>query len=67
MKGYCYILTNKNKNVRYIGTTNNLRRRIGEHKNGKYEYSFTKRYNCPNLVYFEEFDTVKEAFKEKSN
>jgi len=62
MKGYRYILTNKNKTVLYIGATNDLQRRIGEHKNGKYAYSFTKRYNCHNLVYFEEFDTIKEAF-----
>ncbi|MEM7484236.1 MAG: GIY-YIG nuclease family protein [Bacteroidota bacterium] len=61
-KGYCYILTNKNKTVLYVGATNDLQRRTGEHKNGKYSTSFTKRYNCNLLVYFEEFDTAKDAF-----
>ncbi len=61
-KGYCYILTNKNKTVLYIGATNDLQRRITEHKNGAYSNSFTKRYNCYLLVYFEEFDLVKDAF-----
>ncbi|AWX44883.1 hypothetical protein HME9304_01888 [Flagellimonas maritima] len=61
-KGYCYILTNKNKTVLYIGATNDLRRRTSEHKNGKYSNSFTKRYNCNLLVYFEEFDTIKDVF-----
>lgn len=63
MKGYCYILTNKNKTVLYIGATNNIQRRINEHKTGKYAKSFTKRYNCYYLVYFEEFNDVKDAFE----
>lgn len=62
MKGYCYILTNKNKTVLYIGATNNLERRISEHKHGVYKNSFTKKYNCHLLVYFEEFDDVADAF-----
>ncbi len=61
-KGYCYILTNKNKTVLYIGATNDLQRRIAEHKNGVYSNSFTKRYNCYLHVYFEEFDSVRGAF-----
>ncbi|BFP40701.1 GIY-YIG nuclease family protein [Flavobacteriaceae bacterium GF1] len=63
MKGYCYILTNKNKTVLYVGATNNLERRVSEHKNGKYKNAFTKKYNCTLLVYFEEFDTIKDSFK----
>ena len=63
MKGYCYILTNKNKTVLYVGATNNLQRRIQEHKEGKYLNSFTKKYNVTFLVYFEEFDSTKEAFE----
>jgi putative endonuclease len=62
MKGYCYILTNKNKTVLYIGATNDIKRRTKEHKTGKYAKSFTKRYNCYLLVYFEEFDSAAEAF-----
>lgn len=63
MKGYCYILTNKNKTVLYVGATNEIQRRVTEHKTGKYAKSFTKRYNCYILVYFEEFDSVIEAFE----
>jgi len=63
MKGYCYILTNKNKTVLYVGATNDIERRVKEHKNGKYAQSFTKRYNCYHLVYFEEFATVSMAFE----
>ncbi len=61
-KGFCYILTNKNKTVLYVGATNNLERRINEHKSKKYKSSFTKRYNCYHLVYFEEFDAIADAF-----
>jgi putative endonuclease len=63
MKGYCYILTNKNKTVLYVGATNDLKRRVHEHKTGKYAKSFTKQYNCHLLVYFEEFKRVSVAFE----
>lgn len=63
MKGYTYILTNKNKNVLYIGATNDIRRRINEHKNRVFDNSFTKKYNCDILVYLEENDDVANAFK----
>ena len=62
-KGYCYILTNKNKTVLYIGATSDMELRINEHKQGIFPKSFTKRYNCTLLVYFEEFDCVADAFK----
>ena len=61
MNGYCYILTNKNNTVLYVGATNDIQRRIREHKTGKYAKAFTKRYNCYLLVYFEEFEQVNEA------
>jgi len=62
MKRYCYLLTNKNKTVLYVGATNNLKRRIKEYKEEKYPNAFTKRYNCNKLVYFEEFNDVNDAF-----
>ena len=49
---YVYILTNQNDNVLYIGVTNNLERRIFEHKN-KLAEGFTKRYNLTKLIYYE--------------
>ena len=57
---YVYILTNKTDSVMYIGVTNDLRRRIGEHKDGLIE-GFTKRYHVYKLVYFEEYSNVTEA------
>jgi len=62
MKGYTYITTNKNKTVLYVGATNDLKRRMNEHKHKVYKNSFTKKYNCDGLVYFEEFDIVTDAF-----
>jgi putative endonuclease len=58
---YCvYILTNKNNTVLYTGITNNLYRRVMEHKEGKGS-SFTKKYNLTKLVYFECGDNVETA------
>ncbi len=57
---YVYILTNKTNNVLYIGVTNDLVRRMYEHKNKLVE-GFTKKYNLKKLVYFEVTDDVKSA------
>lgn len=59
---YVYILTNKNKTVLYVGFTNDIVRRVEEHKNKKYE-GFTKFYNVNRLVYFEKHSTADEAIK----
>jgi len=59
-KYYCYILTNKNKTVLYIGYTNNIKRRIIQHKNGTATL-FTKKYSAYDLVYFETFKHKKIA------
>ncbi|KKP68001.1 MAG: Excinuclease ABC subunit C [Candidatus Moranbacteria bacterium GW2011_GWE1_35_17] len=62
MKQYCvYILSSKTK-VLYIGVTGNLPRRIYEHKN-KLIDGFTKKYNCTNLVYFEQTENVMSALE----
>lgn len=49
---YIYILTNKNNTVLYVGITNDLVRRVYEHKNKLCE-GFTKKYNLNKLVYYE--------------
>lgn len=49
---YEYIMTNKNNNVLYTGVTNNLRRRVLEHRSGKGSV-FTKKDKKDKLVYFE--------------
>ena len=59
---YCYILTNSNRTVLYTGVTNDLGRRVGEHKvNKNGNKSFTSRYKVTNLIYFEEFDNPSDA------
>jgi len=57
---FVYILTNKNNTVLYTGVTNNLHRRIWQHKS-KLLKGFTKRYNVTKLVYFEMFDDPESA------
>jgi len=57
-----YIITNKSNKVIYIGVTNNLERRIFEHKNKLVE-GFTKKYNLTKLVYYEATDDVESAIR----
>jgi putative endonuclease len=60
--GYFYILTNAHHTVLYCGATNDLYRRVQEHKSKIYTNSFTARYNIDKLVYFEAFSIVADAF-----
>ena len=57
---YVYIMTNRRKTVLYTGVTNNLLRRVEEHKLG-IGGSFTKRYNVNRLIYFESTNDVQAA------
>ena len=57
---YIYILTNFNNTTFYIGVTNNLIRRVYEHKNEVAE-GFTKKYKLKKPIYFEEYQDPKEA------
>jgi len=59
---YLYILASKRKGTLYIGITNNLLRRVYEHKEGLIE-GFTKKYNVKNLVYYEVHSSIYEAIK----
>ena len=61
-KYYVYILTNKTNNVLYIGVTNNLYRRISEHRQKKVK-GFTQKYNCTKLVFFEETKYITDAIQ----
>ena len=57
---YVYILTTRNNTVLYTGVTNDLKRRVFEHKSGLNE-GFTKKYHVHKLIYFEIFDYVELA------
>ncbi len=55
-----YILTTKNNKLLYIGVTNNLERRIYEHKH-KLIGGYTKNYNLNKLIYYEIFEDINAA------
>ena len=61
MQYYVYILTNKGKNVLYVGVTRDLIKRVYEHKHHFDKDSFTAKYNVTNLVYYEMTTDVKTA------
>lgn len=57
---YVYLLTNKKNGTLYIGVTNNLIRRIHEHKNGLVP-GFSKKYALDKLVYYEKTSDIMSA------
>jgi putative endonuclease len=57
---YVYVLASRIGSTLYIGVTNDLVRRVYEHKSGVAE-GFTKRHNVKRLVYFECFDDIEQA------
>ena len=58
---YVYILSSISGTL-YVGLTDHLPRRMLEHKNGTYD-GFTKRYGLKRLVYFEQFDDIRDAIQ----
>ena len=57
---YVYILSNWNHNVLYIGVTNDLKRRVLEHKQKK-NVGFTEKYNVSKLLFYHSFSNVRDA------
>ncbi|MBE6251710.1 MAG: GIY-YIG nuclease family protein [Bacteroidales bacterium] len=62
---YIYIMSNTKNSVLYVGMTNDLKRRVEEHKSNSIP-GFTQRYCCHKLVYFETYSDVDQAiYREK--
>jgi len=57
---FVYILTNRPKGVLYVGVTNDLARRVWEHRS-KVVPGFTSKYGVMILVYYEEYGSILEA------
>ena len=65
-KGGCtYIITNQYNNVLYTGVTSQLRARIWEHKTKFHPKSFSARYNCNKIVWYQVFPTIVEAIEKE--
>ncbi|NMH25675.1 GIY-YIG nuclease family protein [Flavobacterium solisilvae] len=58
---FVYIVASKKNGTLYIGVTNNIERRIKEHKSKLNPQSFTSRYNVNILVYYETFQYINDA------
>jgi putative endonuclease len=61
-KAFIYIMSNKNRTTFYIGMTNNLERRVREHRSGEGSV-FTSKYQLNHLVYYEIMQDIRTAFK----
>jgi putative endonuclease len=61
--GWVYLMANRKNGVIYTGMTGHLKDRIANHKTKKYKNSFSARYNVDKLVYFEEFEDIRDAYK----
>ncbi len=64
--GYVYFMTNKRNGILYVGVTNDIVRRVFEHRSGLVK-GFTKRYGLKRLVYFERFETIQDAIQREHN
>ena len=57
---YVYMLASRYRGTIYVGVSNDISRRVGEHKSGIVK-AFTQRYKVHRLVYFEAYDSILEA------
>jgi putative endonuclease len=63
--GVVYIMTNTHHTVLYVGVTADLIARVQQHKNKTHPQSFTAKYNCHKLVYYNGFYTIEDAIREE--
>ena len=63
--GYVYIMTNKRNGTLYIGVTARLSERVQEHRTCIDPHSFTAKYGCRMLVYYNAFDRIEDAIAEE--
>ncbi len=66
MAYYVYIMASKRNGTRYVGVTDNLVRRVYEHREGQAD-GFTKKYGVKALVYFEPHDDIGRAIQREKN
>jgi putative endonuclease len=59
-------MTNKNKTTLYIGVTNDLQRRVLEHKNHFIKKSFTALYNLEYCVYYEYYSSIEQVIERET-
>lgn len=62
---WVYILCSRRNGTLYVGVTNDLLRRVQEHRDGTVP-GFTKKYNVKHLVYLEEFQDIGEAIRRET-
>jgi putative endonuclease len=60
--GFLYFMTNRRNGILYVGVTGNLPRRVYEHREGIIA-GFTQRYGLKMLVYYEQFDDIRDAIQ----
>jgi putative endonuclease len=64
--GWIYVLTNRPNGTLYVGVTNDLVRRVWEHRNSTSD-GFTRKYYLKRLVYFEHHDDIRTAIQRETN
>jgi putative endonuclease len=65
-QGWVYFMTNRPNGILYIGVTDDLVRRVWEHREGVVD-GFSKRYRLKYLVYFEQYDDIRDARQREQN
>ena len=65
MGGWVYIMCSLNHSTLYVDVTSNIASRVYEHKNIFYPKSFTSKYNCVKLVYYQRFEMIIDVIAEE--